>query len=30
MARVTQNRADPDLVELLVTQELRHVLLDAR
>ena len=30
MARVTQNRADPDLVELLVTQELRDLLLAAR
>ena len=30
MARVTQNRANPDLVELLVTQQLRHAQLDAR
>ena len=30
MARVTQYRTDPDLVEMLVTQELRHAELDAR
>ena len=30
MARVTQNRADPDLVELLVTKSFDTLLLDAR